>query len=88
MFYGHAMLIGNSQNIFSGLSLSRRSNNKKLTRFKIAADILIAFAGEFFFIEEINRRHRLAIMFFKLKSVLYLPDATTKNRTEILSSTF
>ena len=41
--YGHAMFVGNSQKdrseifIFSGLSLAR---------FKITADILIAFAGE------------------------------------------
>ena len=34
--------------IFSGLSLSRRSDSEKLTRFKIEADILITFAGEFF----------------------------------------
>ena len=27
-----------------------------------------------------NRRHRVAIMLFKLKSVLYPPDATAKNR--------
>ena len=33
--------------IFSGLSMSHRSNSEKLRRFKIAADILIAFAGEF-----------------------------------------
>lgn len=34
--------------IFSGLSLSRRSNSEKLNRLKIAADILMAFAGEYF----------------------------------------
>ena len=34
--------------IFSGLSLSRRSNSEKLNRLKIAADILTAFAGEYF----------------------------------------
>ena len=45
LFYGHAMFVGNNQKdrseifIFSGLSLAR---------FKIAADILIAFAGEVF----------------------------------------
>ena len=36
--------------IFSGLLLSHRSNSEKLRKFtvgKIAADILIAFAGEF-----------------------------------------
>ena len=48
-------------------------------RFKITADILIAFAGEFFS-EEIARRHRVAIMLFKLKSVLCPPDATAINR--------
>ena len=30
------------------LSLSRRSKGEKLTRLKIAADILMVFAGEFF----------------------------------------
>jgi len=34
--------------IFSGLSLLRRSNGEKLSRFKIAVDTLITFAGEFF----------------------------------------
>ena len=37
--------------VFSGLSLSHRSNSEKLKGFtvcKIAADILIAFAWEFF----------------------------------------
>ena len=34
--------------IFSGLSLSRRSNSEKPRRFKIEADILITYAGEFF----------------------------------------
>ena len=53
MCYGHAIFIGSNQKeakyfIFSGLSLSRQSNIKKLTRFKIATDILMAFAGEFF----------------------------------------
>ena len=49
LFYGHAMFIGNSQKAarylsFPVLSLSSLS----LARFKITADILIAFAGEFF----------------------------------------
>ena len=54
MFYGHAIFINNIQKeailifIFFGLSLSHRSNSEKLTGFKIAADILITFAGEFF----------------------------------------
>ena len=49
LFYGHAIFIGNSQKevrylsfpvlLLSGLSLAR---------FKITADILIAFAGKFF----------------------------------------
>ena len=34
--------------IFSSLLLWRRSNSEKLTRFKIAADTLMTFAGEFF----------------------------------------
>ena len=54
--------------IFSGLSLSRRSNSEKLTGFKIhvAADISMAFAGECF-TEEID--DTVAIMLFKVKSV-------------------
>ena len=50
--YGHVMFVGNSQKdgseifIFSGLSLSM--SGLSLARFKITADILIAFAGEFF----------------------------------------
>ena len=43
MFCGHAIFKGNSQK-----EASRRSNSEKLTRFKIAADILITFAREFF----------------------------------------
>ena len=57
---------------FSGLSLWRRSNSEKLTRFKIAADTLMTFAGEFF--------TEVAIMLFNLKSVLYPPDVTVINR--------
>ena len=57
--------------IFSGLSLSGLS----LARFKITADILIAIAGKFF-TEEIEDRESLL---FKLKSVLYPPDATAIN---------
>ena len=54
MFYGRVMCFHLQQPerseifIFSGLSLSRRSNSEKLTRLKIAADNLIVFAGEFF----------------------------------------
>ena len=49
LFYGHAMFKGNSQKearyyLFRFLSLSGLS----LARFKITADILIAFAGELF----------------------------------------
>ena len=55
LFYGHAMFVGNSQKdqskifIFSGLSLSMSGSS--LARFKITADILIAFAGEVFTVE-------------------------------------
>ena len=55
MFYGHVMCFHLQHPerseifIFSGLSLSRRSNSEKLTRLKIAADNLIVFAGEFFY---------------------------------------
>ena len=64
--------------IFSGLLLSRWSNNKKLPRFKIAADTLMTFPGKFFYRR--NRRHRFVAIMFKLKSVLYPPDATAINR--------
>ena len=60
------------------LRLSRRSISEKLTRLKIAADNLIVFAGEFFYRR--NKRHRIAIMLFNLKSVLNPPDATVINR--------
>ena len=53
MFYGRAMCFHLQQPerseifyIFSGLSLSRRSNTEKLTRLKIAADNLIVFFTE------------------------------------------
>ena len=74
------MFIGNSQkearylSLFRFLSLSGLS----LARFKITADILIAFAGRFF-TKEIEDTG-VAIMLFKLKSVLYPPDATAINR--------
>ena len=48
-----------------------------LARFKITADILIAFAGVFF-TEEIE--DRAAIMLLKFKSVLYPQDATAISR--------
>ena len=54
MFYGHVMYFHLQQPerseifIFTGLSMSRRSNSEKLTRLKIAIDNLIVFAGEFF----------------------------------------
>jgi len=41
--------------IFSGLSLWRQSNGENLTRFKIAAQILMTFAGKFF-TEEMERQ--------------------------------
>ena len=59
--------------IFSSLSLSGLS----LARFKIAANILMAFAGKFF-TKEIEDTE--SIMLFKLKSVLYPPDVTAINR--------
>ena len=43
-----AMPKNNEMFIFSGLVLSCLSNNEKLTRFKIAADTLMTFTGEFF----------------------------------------
>ena len=47
--------------IFSGLSLSHRSNSENLTRFKIAADTLMTFDGEFF-TEEIERQSRYSVV--------------------------
>ena len=52
--------------IFSSLSLAR---------FKITADILIALILLANFLRR-NRRHKVAIILFKLKSVLYPSDAT------------
>ena len=55
IIYGHAIFIDNSHPersqtfIFSGLSLSKRSNSEKLTRFKIVANTFMTFAGDFFF---------------------------------------
>ena len=83
--YGHAMYIGNSQKEARYLSFPVLSlPGLSLARFKITADILIAFAGEFFS-EEIARRHRVAIMLFKLKSVLYPPGATAINQRFFLA---
>ena len=50
MFYGHAMFIGNSQEEARYLSFPVfiAVPGLSLARFKITADILIAFAGEFF----------------------------------------
>ena len=52
LFYGHAMFIGNSQKEARYLSfpvfIAVRFIATTLARFKITADILIAFAGEFF----------------------------------------
>ena len=59
--------------LFRFLSLSDLS----VARFQITADFLIAFAGDFF-TEEIE--DTVAIMLFKLKSVLYPPDVTAINR--------
>ena len=53
MFKGNSQKEARYFDISSGLSLSHRSDSEKLTRFKIAADILIRFAGEYF-IEEIK----------------------------------
>ena len=49
MSYGHAMFIGNSQKEARNLSFPVLSlSGLSLARFKITADISIAFAGEFF----------------------------------------
>ena len=63
------MLIGKSNErkerremfIFSDLALSRSANSEKLTRFKIAADTLMTFAGGFF-TEEKERRSRYNVL--------------------------
>ena len=47
--------------IFPGLSLSHQSNSENLTRFKIAADTLMTFAGEFF-TKEIERQSRYSVV--------------------------
>ena len=49
--------------IFSGLALSRLSNNsEKLTRFKIATDTLMTFAGEFFFLRNRKSQSRYNVV--------------------------
>ena len=48
--------------IFSGLSLSRQSNFEKSSRFKIAADTLMTFAGELFTLKEIERQSRYNVV--------------------------
>ena len=49
LLYGHAMFIGNSQKEARYLAFPFSSlPGLSLARFKITADILIAFAGEFF----------------------------------------
>ena len=54
MFYGHAIFKGNSQKearyLSSPVYRCRETvkNSEKPTRFKIEADILITYAGEFF----------------------------------------
>ena len=54
-----------------------QSNSEKLTRFKIAADTLITFAGKLF---TDKQKDRVVILLFKLKSVLYPTDATVINQ--------
>ena len=44
LFYGHVMFIGNSQFIAGHIAVDQW----KLKRFKMAADTLMAFAGDFF----------------------------------------
>ena len=80
------MFIGNRQkeaiyfNIFSGLSLWRRSNSEKLTRFKIAADTFITFAGEFFY--RWKRRHRVAIMYVVQIEVSFVSTGRDSDKPE------
>ena len=80
MFYGHAMFISNSQKearylSCPVLSLSRRSSSEKLTRFKNSSRYFTGICWRIFY----RRGHRVAIMLFKLKSVLCPPDATAIN---------
>ena len=79
LFYGHAMFIGNSQKEARYLSFlvfiavrfiaSKVQNNSRY---------FDSICWRIFYRR--NRRHRVAIMLFKLKSVLYPPDATAINR--------
>ena len=88
MIYGHVICVHfatakKKRDISSPVYMyrCRVGQSEKLTRLKIAADILMAFAGEFFYRR--NRRHRVAIKlskFCKLKSVLNPPEATAINR--------
>ena len=47
--------------IFSGLALLRVTNNKKVTRIKLAGDTLITFAGGFFTEEIESQSHYNAV---------------------------
>ena len=81
MIYGHVICVHLQQPQKEAGYFSSPVYREKLTKLKIAADILMAFAGEFFYRR--NRRHRVAIMlskFCKLMSVLNPPDATAINR--------
>ena len=80
MFYGHVMCVA--------IARKRRNiylvGSEKLTRLKIAADILMTFAGFY----RRNKRHRLAIMLFKLKSVLNPPDASAITKEDKYLNSF
>ena len=72
------MLIGKSNEIkeksemfiLNVLALSRLPNSEKLTRFKIATDTLMTFAGEFF-TKEIERRNRYNVLQIEFSFIIH-----------------
>ena len=73
--------------IFWFLSLWRRSNGENLTRFKIATQTLMTFAGNFF-IEEMERQSRYNVVQIVVKTMTreprqrYLVKCTVPNKID------
>ena len=70
--------------IFSGLSLSRQSNGEKSSRFKIAADTLMTFAGELFTLKEIERQSRYNIIQIEVRFLFAGHDSDKPQKINIL----
>ena len=48
MFYGHAMFIAQARDVYLLRFIAEASIGEKLSRFKIAAQTSMTFAGKFF----------------------------------------